>query len=234
MSQPSKLFFTQGLNHGGLFQVQRGLSSCVEVEMNGFEGCTSLWSLNGIAGYLLGTSFVSETRLMSLSEDSLIDISESSGLVLESSSIFIGLLPSLSKTCIQITSDGIILSHLEGGRLMQWKSQERILFGSVARDGESILILTRSHMLYKLNVSGLEGGLGLAIDEIGKLSIREQVTSLYVPSTNELPSLCILGTYQPSILIIDIVTMTILSHILLGEIIFLSTYSYKLIPIIYL
>jgi hypothetical protein len=215
--QPPKLFFTQGLNHGGLFQVQRGLASCIEVEMAGFEGCTGLWSLQENEDYFLGISFVSETRVMRLSEDSLVDISESSGLMLESSSLFIGLLPSLPKTFIQITCDGIVLSHLEVGRLMHWKSAERILFGGVAGDGESILILTRSHILYKLKVVGGDEREGLRIVERENLDLKDQVTSLHLPLRDGLPSVCVLGTYKPSIMMVDIPTMRVLSEIALGE-----------------
>ncbi|KAJ3314120.1 hypothetical protein HDU76_002473 [Blyttiomyces sp. JEL0837] len=181
----------------------------------GMEGVTDLWSFK-IGGdeqteSLLAISFISETRLMRLTEGTLEDISDDCGLHLASPSIFVGALD-VESFVVQVHKRGVIVTkpgRTNSGAALPppavWKPADpdsTIVMAGLS--GNTLCLVVAPHnSIFLLKILADNESSTASIVDMCSNNLETDMSCLFCPDSIY-GNICFIGTYKPSIVVVSL------------------------------
>ncbi|KAI8617321.1 mono-functional DNA-alkylating methyl methanesulfonate N-term-domain-containing protein [Chytriomyces sp. MP71] len=208
------LYLTSGTAPRGCIRaIQRGIHASVEVESEAeFEGVTQLWNLRSASqnsyDSFLCIGLLSATRLFHLLDDTLEDISSTSGFRLDAASLTVAAVNGGEEggLLVQVWAGGVVVarpSFFEGEEPMtvQWTAQdsaERVLFAAVEEDFICIY-LGGSRQLVLLRVISHGGDNLFSVSEVSRTAQVVEPSCLHFSGGH-----CFVGTYSSELLNVSV------------------------------
>ncbi|TPX36973.1 hypothetical protein SmJEL517_g01027 [Synchytrium microbalum] len=196
-------FSTSGMGSSSCIREARhGVGVIVDGLSNDFAGVTGLWALDVKQDQsILVVSFVEETRVLSLSEGDIEDISEGSGLVVTNPTLAAGVAGNLA---IQIHRDGVVVANplsgvgydmdIQAPAFWQSGNSCHVICGAT-KESTILLGLSKDNLVVLLTI-GIDSH-GLSMNELSRISLDAETTAMYLPSHPTLPTpFAIVGTHM--------------------------------------
>ncbi|KAJ3386131.1 hypothetical protein HDU84_001773, partial [Entophlyctis sp. JEL0112] len=225
-----RLFLTSGVSPFGFVREMRmGLAVSVEgasiSEKNEFKAVTGMWNINtkpdnGFDNFL-GISFISSTRLYQLLDDTLEDISHSSGLLLDVTTLHMASAIIDDSDLEDIDSPGAVVQVYEGGIMLARPSffdigdarstlawvpdSGQIMLAASA--GQSICVCLGSSKAVVLLKISSDGRGFCSVAEVARVHLKSEPSCLHVVEVafgNGIKqTVCIVGTRDQALLLLE-------------------------------
>ncbi|KAI8930229.1 mono-functional DNA-alkylating methyl methanesulfonate N-term-domain-containing protein [Entophlyctis helioformis] len=211
------MYMTSGVApFGSICEMQHGVGVVTDMSSPEFEGVTGMWEVavspDEDSSVFVVISFVSETRIMLMSGGELDDISETSGLVTEASTLCAGS-AGVAGLVAQAHSSGIRVSKprqdgTSPSLVYSWSDPDgrRVALATFHRS-DAVVVLAGTNSLLRLRMLVDEESGAISIVRTAGILLQAEPSYLYCSSQDVAveqctrPSICIVGTYDAQLFV---------------------------------